>query len=91
MKAQLIANPEVVVELKSTNCSEIYSVFSLVNKKEPMLEQKFSFAAPFVTGRIYSIWWHTGIDFNHLSISTARLFTAEDKGIIFKFNYTENR
>jgi hypothetical protein len=53
-----------------------------------MLEQPMSFAAPFVTNRTYSIWWHTGIDFNHLGISTARIFTTNDSGIVFKFNYT---
>lgn len=46
---------------------------------------------PYITGRIYQIWWGTGIDFTHLSIYTAPTFTPNDKGIIFKFNYSENR
>ncbi len=55
---------------------------------EPKLEKSYSYGLPFITGRIYNIWWGTGIDFTHLSITTTSLFTESDAGIIFKFNYT---
>lgn len=46
---------------------------------------------PYVTGQIYQIWWGTGLDFSHLSISTSPLYSQNDDGVIFKFNYTLNR
>lgn len=56
-----------------------------------MLEKPKAWSLPFVTGQIYQVWWGTGLDFSHLSISSSPLFTAEDSGVIFKFNYTLNR
>ena len=58
---------------------------------EPMKEKPNTWSLPFITGEIYSIWWGTGIDFSHLSISASPLYSSDDKGIIFKFNYTQNR
>lgn len=35
---------------------------------EPMIHKKRAYALPFIAGRIYNIWWLTGLDFTHLSI-----------------------
>ena len=59
--------------------------------KDPKKFRPKTWSLPFITGITYNIWWGTGIDFSHMSIFTTPLFTAEDKGIIFKFNYTQNR
>lgn len=53
-----------------------------------MIENKFSFALPYVTNRTYNIWWKSGIDFTHLSMQNSQLFTPTDSGILFKFKYT---
>jgi hypothetical protein len=58
---------------------------------EPHVEKPYTWAIPFITGRIYNIWWGNGIDFSHLAVVTSPTFVPADKGIIFKFNYSENR
>jgi hypothetical protein len=58
---------------------------------QPKVEIPYSWGLPFLTGRIYNIWWGSGIDFTHLSITTSPTYTAPEKGIIFKFNYSDNR
>lgn len=59
--------------------------------KEAKEEQKQVWGLPFITGKVYNIWWGTGIDFEHLSVFTSPRFDPADDGIVFKFNYTENR
>lgn len=57
----------------------------------PKEEQKYVYSFPFILGKIYNVWWGTGIDFSHLSIFTTPTLDAADPGVVFKFNYTENR
>lgn len=80
-------------ELVPTGTSDtLYtSITSRSSNKEPMLEKPNAWSLPFVTGQIYQVWWGTGLDFSHLSISSSPLFTASDAAVIFKFNYTLNR
>lgn len=33
-----------------------------------MVDHKFAYSAAFAAGRIYNIWWFTGIDFTQLHI-----------------------
>lgn len=56
-----------------------------------MIDHKFAYSVAFVAGRIYNIWWHTGLDFSHLHIEISQFFNDSDPAIIFKFNYTQNR
>lgn len=58
---------------------------------EPKFEKKYTWALPFITGRIYNIWWGTGIDFTYLDTFTSPSYLESEKGIIFKFNYSDNR
>lgn len=58
---------------------------------EPSKEMKFTYSLPFLTGRIYNIWWGTGLNFNHMAMVTSNFYTSTDKAILFKFNYTQNR
>lgn len=51
----------------------------------------FTYSLPYITDRIYNIWWGTGINFQHLAMVTSHLYEQNDKGIVFKFNYTLNR
>ncbi len=37
------------------------------------------------------MWWLTGIDFSHLALDVDSLYEEADPGIVFKFNYTQNR
>jgi hypothetical protein len=56
-----------------------------------MIERKDSYSLAFVAGRVYNIWWLTGLDFDHVDIVVSTLFEDTDPAIIFKFNYTQNR
>ena len=52
---------------------------------------KFSYSLPYLTGRIYDIWWGSHIDFNHLAMVTTHLYEQNEKAVIFKFKYIDNR
>lgn len=56
-----------------------------------MVDQPKTYAMPYIAGRVYNIWWLTGLDFNHLSMSSSSYLKDTDPGIVFKFNYTLNR
>lgn len=56
-----------------------------------MVSMEESYTAPFVEGRVYNIWWFTGIDFNGVVINAASLVDTSAPAIILKFNYTLNR
>ncbi len=56
---------------------------SMTNKK--------TYAMPYITGRTYNIWWLTGLDFDHLTMSSSYYMKPTDPAILFKFNYTLNR
>lgn len=58
---------------------------------QPKAELAYSWSLPFITGRIYNIWWGSGIDFTHVSVASSPSYAPAEKGIIFKFNYSENR
>lgn len=73
------------------NSSLYTSIVSYMTLREPMDEIKHTWSMPYVTGRIYNIWWGIGIDFMNMSISTTPIFGPNDLGIIFKFNYTTSR
>ena len=75
--------------IANTSYTSVMNVIDPVHK--PKKELKGAWGMPFITGKIYNIWWGTGIDFSHLSVVSTDRFTASDAGIVFKFNYTENR
>ncbi|HRI35441.1 MAG TPA: hypothetical protein PLD02_16950 [Saprospiraceae bacterium] len=52
---------------------------------------KKSYSVAFVAGRVYNIWWLTGLDFTHLNMDVSKFFLNTDPAIIFKFNYTQHR
>ena len=52
-----------------------------------MIDKKFAYAVPMATGRIYNIWWLSGLDFDHLAVDSSKFFTSDDDAIILKFNY----
>lgn len=54
-------------------------------------DRKRSYSIAFVAGRVYNIWWLTGLDFTHLNVDVSQKFVDSDPAIIFKFNYTEHR
>jgi hypothetical protein len=58
---------------------------------EAKLEFTYTWAMPYITGRIYNVWWGSGIDFIHLAAFTTPSYLLSEKGIIFKFNYSDNR
>lgn len=58
---------------------------------EPMVSASKTYAMPYIAGRIYNIWWLTGLDFDHLSMSSSYYMQPTDPAIRFKFNYTLNR
>lgn len=91
LKAQPLADHTDVVSETSTSFTQIFSYFSPSNKMDAMKSAKKTYAMPYIAGKIYNIWWHTGLDFDHLSVSSSYYMKPTDPSIIFKFNYTLNR
>jgi hypothetical protein len=91
LKAQEIANPTDLVPENSTSYTQIYSFFSLSNKMDAMISLPKTYAMPYIAGRIYNIWWLTGLDFDHLSMTSSYYMQPNDPGVRFRFNYTLNR
>lgn len=54
-------------------------------------DSSFSWSLPYAAGRIYNVWWGTGIDFTHMAMVSNYLYGETDDAILFKFNYTKNR
>lgn len=79
-----------VVDVNSTAFTEIYSFFSLANKMDSMNSPK-TYAMPYIAGRIYNIWWLTGLDFDGLQMTSSSYLKDTDPAVLFKFNYTLNR
>ena len=71
----------------STSYTQIFSVMSGM---EPMNIKKY-YAVPYIAGRMYNIWWHTGLDFDNLHMISSNYFSNIDPAILFKFNYTLHR
>lgn len=61
-------------DLNSVNYTKITSIINKISPlKKPKKELADAWGIPFIAGKIYNIWWGTGIDFSHLSlVSTAR-------------------
>lgn len=74
----------------STSFTEIYSFFSFSNKMDSMDNPK-TYALPYIAGRIYNIWWLTGLDFDGLLMTSSSYLKETDPAIMFKFNYTLHR
>lgn len=55
------------------------------------MELKFSYSLPYLTDRVYDIWWGSHIDFKHVAMVTSHLYQSSDKATIFKFKYIDNR
>jgi hypothetical protein len=92
MKVVPITTYDEVVSLNPVADVGLFTaVKSRFRDKEPKKEKPQAWSLPFVTGKIYQIWWGSGLDFSHLSIVTSTLFNENDAGVIFKFNYTLNR
>lgn len=90
LKAQEIGDAMDVVDVNSTAFTEIYSFFSLANKMDSMNSPK-TYAMPYIAGRIYNIWWLTGLDFDGLQMTSSSYLKETDPAVLFKFNYTLNR
>ena len=88
MKVKLLSSVDEVVPENATGYTEITS---LKGKLEPFNNKKYAYALPYISGRIYNIWWLTGLDFSHLAIDISKFFVDQDPAIIFKFNHTERR
>lgn len=91
LKAQAIASHTEVVADDSTSFSEIYSFFSLTNKMDAMKSYPRTYAMPYIAGRLYNIWWLTGLDFDSLSMTSSLYMKPTDPAVRFRFNYTLNR
>lgn len=76
-----------IINSSNINASYVTSVQSTY----PNIEKPFSFSLPYVTGNVYQVWWGGGMDYNHLSITTTPIYSANDLGIVFKIPYSLNR
>jgi len=85
-----INSPSEVVATHLSNALHT-KVSNTIDKNEPKKDGKHLWSLPYVVGRTYQVWWGLGADFKHLSIGSTRFYTSDLPGVIFKFNYTENR
>lgn len=92
MKVMPITNINQTIDpnISASNYTTIYTRLPSISM-EPKQEKAYTWSLPFVTGKTYSVWWGTGIDFSHLSIFTTPLYNSNELSTIFKFNYTLNR
>ena len=87
MKIEIISDIMDEIPENSTTYTAIKSTMA---GKEPKVSPG-TYSMFFIPGRIYNIWWHTGLDFKSLSLKIGTLTDDSEPGIIFKFNYTLNR
>ena len=87
MKIEIIQD---IMDEVPENSRAYTAVRSTLAGKEPKVRPA-SYTTYYMDGRIYNIWWHTGIDFKSLSINVGALNDDNAPAIIFKFNYTLNR
>lgn len=78
----------VPVKLHRVGSDESYISVEQMHKIMSSCDIAYSYVTPLVTGYTYSVHWNRGIDFQHLNIQASSYFTPEDKGIVFRFNYT---
>jgi len=55
------------------------------------MNDKKSWALPYLAGRLYNLWWLTGLDFTYLKMHSSRYLKESDLAVRFKFNYTLHR
>ena len=87
MKIQIIDDLE---EKVPSNSRDYTAIYSSMGGKEPKVVPE-TYSVFFVPGRIYNIWWHTGVDFIDLNINVASFHNTNEPAILFKFNYTLHR
>jgi len=52
---------------------------------------KKTYALPYITGRMYNLWWLTGLDFTSFKLVSSDYFKDTDDAVLFRFNYTLQR
>lgn len=48
-------------------------------------------ALPYIVGKMYNLWWLTGLDFSSLKITSSDYLLPTDAAVLFRFNYTLQR
>ena len=78
-------------EATSDNETVYTNVLGLFGDMEPRKEIQFASSLPFLTGRMYDVWWSTRIDFDHVAMVATHRFQPSDSAVILKFKYINNR
>ena len=56
------------------------------------VDTKYTWDLVFATGYIYNVHWQNGnLDWTHMNFYPSPVWKPEDKGIVFRFNYTDIR
>lgn len=63
-----------VEDVTNPNLTTYTAAYSLQQNMEPKLELKYSYSLPYLTNRVYDIWWGSHIDFNHLAMVSSDLY-----------------
>ena len=53
--------------------------------------KKFLWHLPFVTGHTYQIFWDGWPDFNHITLWRSEEWLSDDKGVLLRFPYDDQR
>jgi len=80
--------PDVDYNLSLANSSNFTDMVMMKIK----IDTTYSWDMPFVTGYIYNIHWQDGnLDWDHMNFYPTEVWKPEDKGVLFRFNYTDYR
>ena len=88
MRVKQISDASEIVDWEETIFTSIKSEFS---NMEPHGMKPFAYSLPYICGRTYSLWFQTGLDFDHMAIDVTNKFEDTDDAIIFRINYLKTR
>jgi len=88
LEIRAIRIPNIKYNLSLANDTNFTRVVMLKIKIDTM----YTWDLPFVTGYIYNIHWQNGnLDWTHMNFYPTPVWKASDKGVVFRFNYTDIR
>lgn len=85
---RILRIPTIDYNISLANETNFTSVAMIKNKFDTL----YAWDLPFVTGYIYNIHWQNGnLDWTHMNFYPTPVWKPEDKGLVFRFNYTDIR
>ena len=88
LEIRVLRIPDINYNLNLANSSNFTRMVMMKIK----IDTPYSWDMPFVTGYIYNIHWQDGsLDWTHMNFYPTPVWKAADKGVLFRFNYSDIR